>query len=157
MADPVEKDVKSWVDASQYDLETAKSLLKSRRYLYVLFMCQQAVEKILKACATVKIGKFPPRIHNLARPGELAGRRAGAPSRGLGLEAVALPGSKIAGLRPSKRSGAELASAMGVDSVATASLMDVSNAAARMGVPMMPAEGRPMAESVLRVKAPPSG
>lgn len=73
MAHPAEKDVKSWVDASQYDLETAKSLLKSRRYLYVLFMCQQAVEKMLKACATVKTGEFPPRIHNLARLGELAG------------------------------------------------------------------------------------
>lgn len=34
-------------------------------------MCQQAIEKILKACATVKTGEFPPRIHNLARLGEL--------------------------------------------------------------------------------------
>lgn len=72
MANPTEKDVKSWVDASRYDLETAKSLLKSRRYLYVLFMCQQAIEKILKARATVKTQEFPPRIHNLARLGELA-------------------------------------------------------------------------------------
>ena len=43
------KDVKSWVDASQYDLETARALLESRRYLYVLFMCQQSLEKLLKA------------------------------------------------------------------------------------------------------------
>jgi HEPN domain-containing protein len=71
MANPTEKDVKSWLDASRYDLETARALLKSRRYLYVLFMCQQAIEKILKACATVKTGEFPPRIHNLARLGEL--------------------------------------------------------------------------------------
>ena len=49
MANPTEKDVKSWVDASRYDLATARALLKSRRYLYVLFMCQQAIEKILKA------------------------------------------------------------------------------------------------------------
>ncbi len=69
---PTEKDVKSWVDASCYDLETARALLKSRRYLYVLFMCQQAIEKILKACATVKTGEFPPRIHNLTRLSELA-------------------------------------------------------------------------------------
>ncbi len=71
MANPIEKDVRSWLDASRYDLETARALLKSRRYLYVLFMCQQAIEKILKACATVKTGEFPPRIHNLARLGEL--------------------------------------------------------------------------------------
>lgn len=72
MVNPTERDVKSWVGASRYDLETAKALLKSRRYLYVLFMCQQAIEKILKACATVKTGEFPPRIHNLTRLGELA-------------------------------------------------------------------------------------
>ena len=71
MAKPSERDVKSWVDASRYDLETARALLKSRRYLYVLFMCQQAIEKILKACATAKTGEFPPRIHNLTRLGEL--------------------------------------------------------------------------------------
>jgi len=35
-------------------------------------MCQQAIEKILKACATVKTGEFPPRIHNLTRLSELA-------------------------------------------------------------------------------------
>lgn len=71
MANRIEKDVRSWLDASRYDLETARALLKSRRYLYVLFMCQQAIEKILKACAMVKTGEFPPRIHNLARLGEL--------------------------------------------------------------------------------------
>lgn len=68
---PKEKDVKSWVDASRYDLETAKALLKSRRYLYVLFMCQQSTEKLLEALAMSRTGKFPPRIHNLIRLGEL--------------------------------------------------------------------------------------
>jgi len=60
------------VDASRYDLETARALLKTRRYLHVLFMCQQALEKILKAHATVRTARFPPRIHNLVRLGELA-------------------------------------------------------------------------------------
>jgi HEPN domain-containing protein len=71
--DPAEKDIKSWVDASRYDLETARALFKSRRYLYVLFMCQQALEKLLKARVTAQTREFPPRIHNLARLGELAG------------------------------------------------------------------------------------
>ena len=66
-----EKDVKSWLDASSYDLDTAKALLKSRRYLYVLFMCQQSLEKLLKAAITARAGEFPPRIHNLVRLGEL--------------------------------------------------------------------------------------
>jgi len=39
----------------------------SGRYLYVLFCCQQAIEKALKALIVERTGKFPPRIHNLPR------------------------------------------------------------------------------------------
>jgi HEPN domain-containing protein len=73
MATAEEKDTHSWLDASRYDLETAKALLKSRRYVYVLFMCQQSLEKLLKALITVQTREFPPRIHNLARLAELTG------------------------------------------------------------------------------------
>ncbi|OGW60212.1 MAG: hypothetical protein A2V83_02370 [Nitrospirae bacterium RBG_16_64_22] len=66
-------DIAAWVDASSYDMQTARSLLKSRRYIYVLFMCQQALEKLLKAHVTKRTGTLPPRIHNLVRLGELAG------------------------------------------------------------------------------------
>jgi len=38
-----------WVELSDYDIETAVAMLKSKRYLYVGFMSHQAVEKILKA------------------------------------------------------------------------------------------------------------
>lgn len=41
--------VEYWLDIADYDLETAKSMLTSGRYLYVVFMCQQAIEKLLKA------------------------------------------------------------------------------------------------------------
>lgn len=67
-----DKDVKAWIEASRYDLDTAKAMLRSRRYLYVLFMCQQALEKLLKAHVTAKTREFPPRIHNLMRLQELA-------------------------------------------------------------------------------------
>ena len=73
MGGPPRKDIKAWVEASRYDLETAKALLTSRRYLYVLFMCQQALEKLLKAFVTAQTETFPPRSHNLLRLGELAG------------------------------------------------------------------------------------
>ncbi|MBI3779493.1 MAG: HEPN domain-containing protein [candidate division NC10 bacterium] len=73
MTDSTGKDVKSWVDASRYDLETARALLGSRRYLYVLFMCQQSLEKLLKAHLTRRTAAFPPRIHSLGRLAELAG------------------------------------------------------------------------------------
>lgn|SRR5574337_1035342 len=72
MTRPAGKDVKSWVDASRYDLETARALLKSRRYLYVLFLCQQSLEKLLKAHVVSRTVQFPPRIHSLVRLAELA-------------------------------------------------------------------------------------
>ena len=40
---------KYWIELSDYDLETAQAMLISGRYLYVGFMCHQAIEKILKA------------------------------------------------------------------------------------------------------------
>jgi HEPN domain-containing protein len=89
MTNPAERDVRSWVDASRYDLDTARALLNSRRYLYVLFMCQQALEKLLKAHAMARTGEFPPRIHNLARLGELAGLKCSAEEKAL-LERLSL-------------------------------------------------------------------
>jgi len=65
---PTGKDVKSWVDASRYDLETARALLGARRYLYVLFMCQQSLEKVLKAHVMTRTMEFPPRIHSFRTP-----------------------------------------------------------------------------------------
>lgn len=62
---------KQWIERSDYDLETAKSLLSSRRYLYVAFMCQQAIEKLLKAYITT-LGITPPLLHNLLRLAESA-------------------------------------------------------------------------------------
>ncbi len=73
MTNAEEKDVKAWLDASRYDLATARALQKSRRYVYVLFTCQQSLEKLLKALVTAQTREFPPRIHNLLRLAELTG------------------------------------------------------------------------------------
>lgn len=54
-----------WLDQARYDLETARSLLDAGRYVYVLFCCQQALEKTLKARIISVSGKAPPRSHNL--------------------------------------------------------------------------------------------
>jgi len=61
---PNEK-VKYWTDISNYDIETAESMLETKRFLYVGFMCHQAVEKILKAYFVSKLSDTPPFIHNL--------------------------------------------------------------------------------------------
>ena len=58
--------VKYWVDLSDYDLETAFAMLKSKRYLYVGFMCHQTIEKILKAYFTVITDETVPFTHSLS-------------------------------------------------------------------------------------------
>lgn len=65
--------VESWLEQSRYDLETASAMQNSGRYLYVLFCCQQAVEKALKALVVKRTGQFPPRLHALVRLAEAAG------------------------------------------------------------------------------------
>jgi len=59
-----------WIERAEYDLETAKAMQQTGRYLYVGFMCQQTVEKALKA-VIAKRGVFPPKIHDLVRLAEL--------------------------------------------------------------------------------------
>jgi len=61
-----------WAEQAKYDLETARAMSKSGRYLYVLFCCQQAAEKMLKALVVRRKETFPPRTHNLARLAEEA-------------------------------------------------------------------------------------
>ena len=82
MTSPTGKDVNAWVKASRYDLETARALLESRRYLYVLFMCQQSLEKLLKASVIARTVELPPRIHNLVRLADLAALDVSEDERG---------------------------------------------------------------------------
>jgi HEPN domain-containing protein len=62
-----------WIGQGAYDLETARAMFGSGRYLYVLFCCQQAVEKTLKALVVHRTGEFPPRIHSLPRLAQVSG------------------------------------------------------------------------------------
>ncbi|MCK5843612.1 MAG: HEPN domain-containing protein [Victivallales bacterium] len=57
--------IEYWVELAEYDLETAKVMLDGKRYLYVGFMCHQAVEKILKAHYVSVNNEIPPFTHNL--------------------------------------------------------------------------------------------
>lgn len=54
-----------WEDIAQYDLSSAKAMLHSGRYLYVVFMCQQALEKLVKGLYVLYTGTEPPRTHNI--------------------------------------------------------------------------------------------
>ena len=53
----IEEKVQYWLDLTDYDLSAAKSLLKSKHYLYVGFMCHQVIEKSLKAPEIYLIGE----------------------------------------------------------------------------------------------------
>ena len=54
-----------WLDIAQYDLETANTMLSGGRWLYVVFMCQQAVEKLVKGLYTLYVDDNIPRIHSI--------------------------------------------------------------------------------------------
>ncbi len=62
-----------WLESAEYDLQTARAMLETKRYLYVGFMCHQTVEKALKA---VLVAKKPdgelPYIHKLMRLANLS-------------------------------------------------------------------------------------
>lgn len=60
-----------WLERAEYDLGSAETLFKSGRHLYVAFMCQQCIEKAIKAEIASK-GKTPPYLHNLLRLAETA-------------------------------------------------------------------------------------
>lgn len=56
---------KYWLEVATYDLETAKVMLSGGRYVYVAFMCQQAIEKLTKGIFTLHTGNEPPMTHNI--------------------------------------------------------------------------------------------
>jgi HEPN domain-containing protein len=57
--------VKYWIEIAEYDLETARAMQRSSRFLYVGFMCHQVVEKILKGYYVFIKNETPPYTHNL--------------------------------------------------------------------------------------------
>ncbi len=67
----MDEDIAKWLRLFEYDWETAKAMFKAERYLYVLFCCQQAIEKLIKAIIVKEKKIFPPRIHDLLRLAEM--------------------------------------------------------------------------------------
>jgi len=62
----MEERITYWIELSDYDLETAKEMLEKARYLYVGFMCHQAIGKIIKAFFVKINHATPPYTHNLS-------------------------------------------------------------------------------------------
>lgn len=55
----------NWIALAEYDLETARHMLETGRYLYVVFLCHLALEKMLKACVTEITQEIPAKTHDL--------------------------------------------------------------------------------------------
>lgn len=54
-----------WLKQADYDLGTAKAMLRTRRYIYTVFMCHLAIEKALKGIYAKKFRENPSKTHNL--------------------------------------------------------------------------------------------
>lgn len=56
---------KKWLEMAEEDLDTALIMFKSGKYMYVSFMCQQALEKLSKGIYVYTFDKEAPFTHNI--------------------------------------------------------------------------------------------
>jgi HEPN domain-containing protein/predicted nucleotidyltransferase len=61
----VRKDTANWIALADYDIETARHMLTTERYLYVIFLCHLALEKLLKAHVAEVTQTLPIKTHDL--------------------------------------------------------------------------------------------
>lgn len=59
------KDTLNWIALTDYDIETAHHMLKTGRYLYVVFLCHLSLEKMLKAHVAEITQNLPIKTHDL--------------------------------------------------------------------------------------------
>jgi HEPN domain-containing protein len=63
----IEEKFEYWLDIAEYDLETAESMFETGRWVYVAFMCQQAIEKLCKGLYVLYIDDNIPHIHIISQ------------------------------------------------------------------------------------------
>ena len=56
----IDKTVDYWVEGAEYDFETGKNLLESKKYPYALFFAHLAIEKVLKAIVVKNTQEHAP-------------------------------------------------------------------------------------------------
>jgi HEPN domain-containing protein len=69
----IEKQIEYWVKEADSASDTARILIKKKRYLHGLFFCHLTIEKIIKAHVVKATNQIPPKSHNLFRLLENAG------------------------------------------------------------------------------------
>lgn len=65
MNEKIKNRIEYWLETADYDLKTAESMLKEKRYLYVGFCCHLTVEKLIKAYFWKVKNEEPPFTHNI--------------------------------------------------------------------------------------------
>ncbi len=58
-------DTRNWIASAEYDLDTARDMLEAGRYVYVIFCCHLALEKMLKAHVAEITQSEPRKTHSL--------------------------------------------------------------------------------------------
>jgi HEPN domain-containing protein len=61
----VRKDTANWIALADYDLDTARHMLATGRFLYVVFLCHLSLEKMLKAHVTEVTQSVPTKTLDL--------------------------------------------------------------------------------------------
>ena len=57
-----------WENYAQEDLKTAEAMLQTQRWIYAIFMCQQAIEKLVKGLYGLYLDfDNIPHTHNISR------------------------------------------------------------------------------------------
>jgi len=65
--------VQAWLDQVHEDISAAECLLQGGHWLYVAFLCHQALEKVLKAYYLATHDDDPPYIHSHGRLLDICG------------------------------------------------------------------------------------
>ena len=55
----------NWLEGAEYDLESARHMYATGRYLYVVFLCHLTLEKMLKALVSEITDMPAPKSHDL--------------------------------------------------------------------------------------------
>ena len=65
MALTAEEKYQFWLSYAQIDMDSSKTMLDSARWFYTIFMCQQAIEKLIKGLYVLYIDDDVPRLHDI--------------------------------------------------------------------------------------------
>ncbi|MCB0256808.1 MAG: HEPN domain-containing protein [Anaerolineae bacterium] len=67
--------VQRWLEQARHDLESARKNQGVSLPDVAMILCQQSIEKALKALYIAQTGEFPPRIHSIERLADLTQMR----------------------------------------------------------------------------------